>query len=228
MSDEDTLIIDDYTQIVEYKSPESSRTGRVKDTVMLSDGGRHYHIPGVSNQYEIKFTTFIKKNDTAQLAHFDDAVYYNKPVTVVSTFANVKSGNYYVKDWTPKISDTVYLTIAWDLSLITNDDTTTELFGTSVTANLKPSTSEALNTDTTSFTNTVTVLKEGYTNKNQVKQIQRALQRAGVYVTAHGSKLSVDGVWGKYTTQAIQKFQKIKGLTVTGTINDATKKALGF
>lgn len=227
MTEQDTLIIDGYTQIVEYKSPESTRTGRVKDTVMLNDGGRHYHIPGVSNQYETKFTTFIKKTDTEQLNHFDDVVYYNKPVTLISTFANLKSGKYYLKDWNPKINDTVYLTINWDLSLVTNEDTTTELTGTNTT-NTGISVSTALNTDTQSFTSTIPELKEGHVKTNQVKQIQRLLKQHGFYISSHGAKLSVDGVWGKYTTQAIQQFQKSKGLTVTGTVNNETKKALGF
>ncbi len=53
----------------------------------------------------------------------------------------------------------------------------------------------------------------------------RALQDA---LNAKGAKLKVDGVMGKQTRMALKAFQKDNGLKVTGKVDAATKKALGF
>lgn len=37
----------------------------------------------------------------------------------------------------------------------------------------------------------------------------------------------VDGIWGKKTENALKKFQRDKGLSVTGNLDEATKKKLG-
>ena len=85
-----------------------------------------------------------------------------------------------------------------------------------------------MNTDTNSVTSTSNTLTSSNTSKTQVKQLQRLLKLKGFYIHIGGSSLIADGVWGKYTTQAIQQYQKSKGLTVTGTITSETKKSLGY
>ncbi|MHB1566305.1 MAG: peptidoglycan-binding domain-containing protein [Acidiferrobacter sp.] len=53
-----------------------------------------------------------------------------------------------------------------------------------------------------------------------VKAVQKALDKSG-------AKLKVDGLMGKLTEGALKKFQAKHGLTVTGTADKATLKALG-
>ena len=55
---------------------------------------------------------------------------------------------------------------------------------------------------------------------NQVKAIQTALNQ-------EGSQLAVDGKMGKQTHDALMKFQKANGLSVTGKADAATMKKLG-
>ncbi|MEW5912277.1 MAG: peptidoglycan-binding domain-containing protein [Thermodesulfobacteriota bacterium] len=55
----------------------------------------------------------------------------------------------------------------------------------------------------------------------KVKAAQEALNKAG-------AKLKADGLMGKQTRAAVKKFQKGKGLKVTGKLDAATLKALGL
>jgi peptidoglycan hydrolase-like protein with peptidoglycan-binding domain len=57
-------------------------------------------------------------------------------------------------------------------------------------------------------------------NKPFVESFQRALVR-------DGAKISVDGVCGKSTIDALRTFQKAHGLKVTGMVDPETVKALG-
>ena len=64
-------------------------------------------------------------------------------------------------------------------------------------------------------------LKKGSTG-DDVKKIQTALDKLGFSL----GKFGVDGKFGKITQQAVKDFQKLKGLKVTGIVDDATLKAL--
>lgn len=221
------LIIDDFEQVVKYKSPESTRKGRVKSTELLGNGGRHFHVPGVSNEYSVKFTTYILQEDLEQINHFDLTVYNNDKVYLVSTFNNVQTGYYYLTDFNLKYEDTLYYSVDWELNKITINDSVSSIYGSSNDLGAL-STSTSLNTDNNSVTSTSNTLTSSNTSKTQVKQLQRLLKLKGFYIHVSGSSLVVDGVWGKYMTQAIQQYQKKTGLTVTGTVTAETKKALGY
>ncbi len=56
-----------------------------------------------------------------------------------------------------------------------------------------------------------------------VRALQNALNRVGV-----GVKYGVDGVFGSATQASVRAFQRFKGLPVTGVVDAATAKALGF
>ncbi len=56
---------------------------------------------------------------------------------------------------------------------------------------------------------------------DEIKSLQRALNKAGF-------KLKVDGLMGKKTRTAIKKFQKQKGLKVTGKADKLTQAKLGM
>jgi peptidoglycan hydrolase-like protein with peptidoglycan-binding domain len=56
-----------------------------------------------------------------------------------------------------------------------------------------------------------------------VVRVQQALIRAGIAVPG-----GADGIFGSGTEQAVRQFQRRKGLTVTGTVNEATSRALGL
>lgn len=221
------IVIDGFEQVIKYQSPESERKGRIKSTELLGNGGRHFHVPGLSNDYTVKFESYIKQDDVNQLSHFDNVVYNNSKVNLLSTFNNIKSGYYYLDSFNPKYDNAAFYSVSWSLNLITNQDTLSDVYG-STNNNKVLSTSDSLNSDSTSFASTTTTLTPNNTNKTQVKQIQTLLKSAGFYVSIGRSSLNIDGVWGKYTTQSIQQFQKSKGLTITGTITDETKKSLGF
>ena len=64
----------------------------------------------------------------------------------------------------------------------------------------------------------------GYSGSDDVKDIQAALNLAGI--TVNGNKLAEDGVKGKNTSNAIKQFQKEQGLTVDGIVGKNTKAAL--
>ena len=106
---------------------------------------------------------------------------------------------------------------------VTNDDTTTEFYQIPTI-----STSDALTADEGSISQTEEVVGEGCSDKNLVRQLQQLLKQEGYYVIADGSTLIVDGVWGEYTTQALQLYQQSKGLKVTGTLTTETKEALSW
>ena len=102
-----------------------------------------------------------------------------------------------------------------------NGESVTEFVGKSN----KLSTSQALNTDkgsVSSNTNQFKVIKAGESNKALVKKIQKALRKVGYYK----SSLKIDGVFDKDVTSAIRKYQKAKGLKVTGTITKETANKL--
>ena len=56
-----------------------------------------------------------------------------------------------------------------------------------------------------------------------VRALQVALNRVGV-----GVKYGVDGYFGSATLASVKAFQRYKGLAVTGVVDAATAKALGF
>lgn len=218
------LKIDGFKQIVEYGSIEPSRTPRITSTLLLSDGGLHYHNPGLSNEFTVSFTTFIKKDDVEQIEHFNQIVLYNQKITVISEFGNFPSGEYYItKEWSLKHHSTNYYSVDWEVQQVTNDDTTTEFYQIPTI-----STSDALTADEGSISQTEEVVGEGCSDKNLVRQLQQLLKQEGYYVIADGSTLIVDGVWGEYTTQALQLYQQSKGLKVTGTLTTETKEALSW
>jgi len=55
-----------------------------------------------------------------------------------------------------------------------------------------------------------------------VRGVQRRLRQFGYY---HGP---ADGVWGMRTEQAMERFQRSRGLEPTGDLNPVTASALGF
>jgi len=65
-------------------------------------------------------------------------------------------------------------------------------------------------------------LKKGMSGQN-VKALQNALNRVGI-----GVKYGVDGYFGSATQASVKAFQRYKALPVTGTVDAATAKALGF
>lgn len=58
-------------------------------------------------------------------------------------------------------------------------------------------------------------------NRTQIQQVQRELQSRGLYMGA------IDGVAGPQTMAAVQQFQAQQGLTASGSLDDATRRALG-
>ena len=56
-----------------------------------------------------------------------------------------------------------------------------------------------------------------------VKALQHALNRVGI-----GVKYGVDGYFGSATQASVKAFQRYKGLAITGVVDAATAKALGF
>lgn len=58
---------------------------------------------------------------------------------------------------------------------------------------------------------------------NNVRALQQALIRVGV-----GVKYGVDGYFGSATRASVKAFQNYKGLPVTGVVDEATARALGF
>jgi peptidoglycan DL-endopeptidase CwlO len=69
---------------------------------------------------------------------------------------------------------------------------------------------------------TVIGLQKGMSGEN-VKALQNALNRVGI-----GVKYGVDGYFGSATQASVKAFQRYKGLSITGVIDAATAKALGF
>lgn len=67
---------------------------------------------------------------------------------------------------------------------------------------------------------TYTTSKPKITRKKSSYFLQSSLSILGYY---YGT---IDGMWGSGTTSALKKFQRAKGLSVTGTLNSETKNAL--
>ncbi len=65
-------------------------------------------------------------------------------------------------------------------------------------------------------------LQKGMSGEN-VKALQNALNRVGI-----GVKYGVDGYFGSATQASVKAFQRYKGLGITGVVDAATAKALGF
>ena len=65
-------------------------------------------------------------------------------------------------------------------------------------------------------------LQKGMSGEN-VKALQNALNRVGV-----GVKYGVDGYFGSATQASVKALQRFKGLAITGVVDAATAKALGF
>ena len=65
-------------------------------------------------------------------------------------------------------------------------------------------------------------LQKGMSGEN-VKALQNALNRVGI-----GVKYGVDGYFGSATQASVKAFQRYKGLAITGVVDAATAKALGF
>jgi peptidoglycan hydrolase-like protein with peptidoglycan-binding domain len=55
-----------------------------------------------------------------------------------------------------------------------------------------------------------------------LKEVQRHLKDVGAYTGA------VDGIWGRDSHEALQRFQQIRGLQVTSDLNQATLATLGI
>ena len=66
-----------------------------------------------------------------------------------------------------------------------------------------------------------TPLREGVVG-NEVKTIQRQLNRISRNYPAIPKISSVDGVFGSYTREAVEKFQEIFNLQITGVVDEAT------
>ena len=58
--------------------------------------------------------------------------------------------------------------------------------------------------------------------KDEIRQAQERLQQAGM------NPGLPDGIAGQQTTTAIQQFQRVRGLPVTGWLDEATRQALGL
>ena len=69
-------------------------------------------------------------------------------------------------------------------------------------------------------------ISKGSKEKFIVKEIQRALKNHGYYLTAYGHYLMVDGNYWVWTVKAVKQFQKVKGLKLTGKVDEKTAKKL--
>ena len=221
----DTIKIDGVTCIVLYATPKYTRNPRVNVTENLAKGKPTFQIPGLSQIRKASLEILIRQTDTSFIKHLDNKVMKNERITVISTFKNIPSGEYYItEELSLEYHNKDWLKVPLELTLF-NGETVTEFVGKTN----KVSTSKALNTDKKSVQSKTTqyhVIKEGESDKALVKKIQKALRRAGYYKTAGKSTLKIDGVYGKYTTQAVRQFQKANNLKVTGTITKETAKKL--
>ena len=66
-------------------------------------------------------------------------------------------------------------------------------------------------------------LAEEFTEGSRGDEVERFQQRLSDLGYLSGS---VDGIYGKQTTQAVSAFQDLNGLTVTGTADAATQTAV--
>ena len=65
---------------------------------------------------------------------------------------------------------------------------------------------------------TFKTISYGSKNHQMVKKIQRALKKNGYYRNPH----KIDGIFGKYTQNAVKQFQKAKKLKITGRVDEKT------
>ena len=234
--------IEGYEVIVQYGTLEYTRKGRISYEENLSDGDPVFHNAGYSKVFEVSCDILIPiTKDTNDLFNLiDNKVYYNEYLTIESNFGKIfPSGKYYLDEFKPKYLNKDYYECSLNLTNVANGVTITEFKG----ATNKLTTNNALLSDKKSVNKSIankTNKKEkntlnnfktigiGSTDTATVKTIQKALKRNGYYISVGSSKLKVDGIYGEYTKQAVQKFQKANGLKVTGKVDLNTAKKLNI
>ena len=234
--------IEGYEVIVQYGTLEYTRKGRISYEENLSDGDPVFHNAGYSKVFEVSCDILIPiTKDTNDLFNLiDNKVYYNEYLTIESNFGKIfPSGKYYLDEFKPKYLNKDYYECSLNLANVANGVTITEFKG----ATNKLTTNNALLSDKKSVNKSIankTNKKEkntlnnfktigiGSTDTATVKTIQKALKRNGYYISVGSSKLKVDGIYGEYTKQAVQKFQKANGLKVTGKVDLNTAKKLNI
>ena len=227
--------------IVQYGTLQYTRKGRISYEENLSDGNPVFHNAGYSKIFEISCDILIPiTNQTDDLFKLiDDKIYKNEYINIESNFGKIfPSGQYYLEEFAPKYLNQNYYECNLKLINVGNGVTITEFKG----ATNKLSTNNALLTDKKSVnkkiqskneksniknTNFKTISK-GSSDTATVKKIQKALKRNGYYVRVGKSNLKVDGIYGTYTVQAVQQFQKANGLKVTGKVDLQTDKKLNI
>lgn len=220
------LFIDEYEVLVEYGSIKYKRPSRVNVNESLSDGNPVFHVAGLSKVLEISLEILVPIYDSDFFEHLDEKVYNNERINVNNTFGKIfPNGEYYIKDgFEPQYLDSKYYKCSLNLIYFDGIEVT-ELFSYSAV-----STNEAILSDSTSIVNITKFndIGEGSNDSATVKKIQEALRRNGFYLKDGESSLLVDGIYGKYTTKAVQEFQKSKGISVTGIVNEETAKLLNI
>lgn len=219
-----TVFLDNYELIVQYASNSYERKGRVTVNENLADGEPVFHTGGLSQIVKVDLDILIPV-DSGLYDHLDSKVHKNEKVEIKSNFGKIfPSGKYYIESFKPKYLDGRYYECTLPL-IYFNGVEVTELYSYS-----RVSTNETILSDKTSVVNKTKSkeIKEGHTDSEVVKKIQKALRRNGFYLMDEGSALIVDGIYGQYTTKAVQQFQKTKGITVTGTVNEETAKLLNI
>lgn len=227
--------------IVQYGTLQYTRKGRISYEENLSDGNPVFHNAGYSKIFEISCDILIPiTNQTDDLFKLiDDKIYKNEYINIESNFGKIfPSGQYYLEEFAPKYLNQDYYECSLKLINVGNGVTITEFKG----ATNKLSTNNALLTDKKSVNKKIQSKNEELNKKNvnfktiskgssdtaTVKKIQKALKRNGYYVKVGKSNLKVDGIYGIYTVQAVQKFQKANGLKVTGKVDLQTAKKLNI
>ena len=234
--------IEGYEVIVQYGTLEYTRKGRISYEENLSDGNPVFHNAGYSKVFEVSCDILIPiTKDTDDLFNLiDNKVYYNEYLTIESNFGKIfPSGKYYLDEFKPKYLNRDYYECSLNLTNVANGVTITEFKG----ATNKLTTNNALLSDKKSVnksilkqknkknkytSNNFKTIGKGSTDTATVKKIQKALKRNGYYIKVGNSKLKVDGIYGEYTKQAVQKFQKANGLKVTGKVDLNTAKKLNI
>ena len=219
-----TVFLDNYELIVQYASNSYERKGRVSVNENLADGEPVFHTGGLSQVVKVDLDILIPV-DSGLYDHLDSKVYKNEKVEIKSNFGKIfPSGKYYIESFKPKYLDAKYYECTLPL-IYFNGVEVTELYSYS-----RVSTNETILSDKTSVVNKTKSkeIKEGHTDSEVVKKIQKTLRRNGFYLMDEGSALIVDGIYGQYTTKAVQQFQKTKGIKVTGTVNEETAKLLNI
>lgn len=227
--------------IVQYGTLQYTRKGRISYEENLSDGNPVFHNAGYSKIFEISCDILIPiTNQTDDLFKLiDDKIYKNEYINIESNFGKIfPSGQYYLEEFAPKYLNQNYYECSLKLINVGNGVTITEFKG----ATNKLSTNNALLTDKKSVNKKIQTKNEESNKKNvnfktiskgsndtaTVKKIQKALKRNGYYVRVGKSNLKVDGIYGTYTVQAVQQFQKANGLKVTGKVDLQTAKKLNI